>query len=104
MAGINALSTYDATATICGSVGRSVLGGFGGVTPILAHGDKIPANLYGLHQEEILRPSVPIILGAGLIPRADYGLQTPTNLAGLRADLIKRLNAKLPRSGDLTVG
>jgi hypothetical protein len=57
-----------------------------------------------LHQEEILRPSAPIILGAGLIPCADYGLQTPTDLAGLRADLIKRLNAKLPRSGDLTVG
>ena len=103
MAGINALPALDATATIGGSVGRKLNTGFGGVTPIFAHGDKIPANLYGLHQEEILRPQVPI-LGAGLIPRADYGLQMPTNLAGLRADLIKRLNAKLPRSGDLTVG
>jgi hypothetical protein len=71
----------DATSTIGGSVGRKLLGGFGGVTPIQAHGAGIPADLYGLHQEEILRQP-PVTLGAGLVPRADYGLRTPEDLAG----------------------
>ena len=36
-----------------------VRGGFGGVTPIQANGgDKIPPDLYGLHQEEILKQPV----------------------------------------------
>ncbi len=100
MAGIDRLppppTILDMTSTIGGPVGRTVAGGFGGTAPILAHGAGIPADLYGLHQEEILRQPVPI-LGAGLIPRADYGVRTPADLAGLRADLIKRLNAKLPR-------
>src|SRR2546430_8970135 len=83
MAGINALPTYDATATIGGSVGRSVQRVFGGVTPIFAHGDKIP---------EILRQPVPI-LGADLIPRADYGIRPPAlrqPVPILGADLIPR--------------
>ena len=57
------------TATIGGSVGRTLRGGFGGVTPILAHGAGIPADLYGLHQEEILKQPE-VTLGAGLIPHA----------------------------------
>jgi hypothetical protein len=40
----------DQTSTIGGPVGRSVTGGYGGVTPIQAHGAGIPADLYGLHQ------------------------------------------------------
>ena len=44
------LMDTDMTATIGGSVGRTLRGGFGGVTPILAHGAGIPADLYGLHQ------------------------------------------------------
>jgi hypothetical protein len=67
-------------------VGRKVLTGFGGTAPILAHGAGIPADLYGLHQEEILRQQN-VTLGAGLIPRADYGVRTPADLVGLRADL-----------------
>lgn len=87
----------DATSTIGGPVGRKVNTGFGGVTPIQARGSVgIPADLYGLHQEEILRqPGV--TLGAGLIPHADFGIPPSEDLVGLRADLIKRLGAKLPR-------
>jgi hypothetical protein len=56
LAAISALPpSYDATALLTRSVGRS-LQGFGDVTPIKARGgDKIPSDLYGLHQEEILR-------------------------------------------------
>jgi hypothetical protein len=86
----------DATSTIGGSVGRKVLTGYGGTAPIVAHGAGIPADLYGLHQEELARQPVPI-LGAGLVPRADYGVRTPVDLEGLRADLLKRLNAPIPR-------
>jgi hypothetical protein len=60
----------DQTSTIGGPVGRSVTGGFGGVTPIQAHSARIPADLYGLHQEELARQPVPT-LNAGAIPRAD---------------------------------
>ena len=54
---------------------------------------------YGLRtptEEEILRQPV-VTLGEGLIPRADYGIRTPADLVGLRADLLKRLGAKPPR-------
>ena len=71
----------DATSTIGGSVGRTLRGGFGGVTPIQAHGDKISADLYGLHPAEILRQPE-VTLGEGLIPRADYGGRTPVDLVG----------------------
>jgi hypothetical protein len=111
MAGINRLppppTILEMTSTIGGragrtagyDVGRTVRGGFGGTTPILAHGAGVPADLYGLHQEELLRQPV-VTLGGGLIPRADYGVRTPVDLFGLRADLIKRLAAKPPRGGE----
>ena len=51
-------STTKATVLLNGSVGRTVRGGFGGTAPILAHGAGIPADLYGLHQDEILRQPV----------------------------------------------
>jgi hypothetical protein len=83
----------DQTSIIGGPVGRTAAGGFGSVTPIQAHGAGIPANLYGLRQQEILRqPVVP--LGAGLFPSADYGIRHSANLIGLRSDLIKRLRRK----------
>ena len=51
MAGLNCV---PAPPTIGEGGGRKLLGGFGGATPIQARGgDKIPADLYGLHQEEI---------------------------------------------------
>jgi hypothetical protein len=51
-------------------------------------------------EQKIIRAKLkqpPVILSEGLIPHADYGLRTPADLAGLRADLIKRLGTKLPR-------
>ena len=104
MAGLDRVPAMDVASTIAGGSGpnarvgvkRSLLGGFGGTTPIQAHGDQIPADLYGLHQEELLKQPA-VTLGAGLIPRADFGLRTPADLVGLRSDLIKRLGSKLPR-------
>ncbi len=61
-----------------------------------ARAGRTAGDLYGLHQEEILRQPV-VTLGAGLIPRADYGVRIPVDLVGLRADLLKRLAPKLPR-------
>jgi hypothetical protein len=61
--------------------------------------DRVPAppTIFGLRQEEILRQP-PVTLGAGLIPLADFGIPPLKDLAGLRADLIKRLvGEKLPR-------
>ncbi len=53
------LAAMDQTSIIGGPVGRTVAGGFGGSTPIIARGGKVPpADLYGLHQEEILRQPV----------------------------------------------
>jgi hypothetical protein len=100
MAGMGHLPAYDATAIIGGPVGRSLRGGFGGETPILARGgDKIPADLYGLRPEEIVRqrPVAPL----GVTPRADYGLMTLRGLAGLPIYTGPIIGAKLPRSGDL---
>jgi hypothetical protein len=102
MAEMGHLLAYDATAIIGGPVGRSLRGGFGGETPIQARGgDKIPGDFYGLRPEEIVRQRPVAPLGAGLIPRADYGLMTLRGLAGLPVYTGPILGAKLPRSGDL---
>jgi hypothetical protein len=86
----------DWTALIGGRVGRSLRGGFGGETPILARGgDKIPGDFYGLCPEEIVRqrPVAPL----GVTPRADFGLMTLRGLAGLPVYTGPLLGAKLPR-------
>jgi hypothetical protein len=100
MTSIGELPSLDATAIIGGPVGRSLQGGFGGVTPIQAHGgDKILSDLYGTRPEETLRqrPVAPL----GVTPRADYGLMTLRGLAGLPVYVGPILGAKLPRLGDL---
>ncbi len=94
----------DAAARISGktavsstSAHRTLLGGFGGVAPIKAHGDRIPADLYGLHAEEILRQPVQRADFGLKTPLELFGLKNPPDLAGLPVDIIRQLGAKRPR-------
>jgi hypothetical protein len=82
MAEIGHLPAYDATAIIGGRVGRSLQGGFGGVTPIQTRGgDKILSDLYGTRPEETIRQRR--VAPLGVTPRADYGLMTLRGSFGL---------------------